>query len=189
MLLDLPLRMTTPTANRYDVHAAVYAMMLRPRSDDPRDFLFTVLPDLGGMVVVRSACFPDRLAPHAVPVDRPRLGEVRGFTLDAYPTANRQGGVPGKDRERALPPDDPEARVEWLAKRGRAHGFDLDSVTVESHRVLVGPPRGRRFFVERAEFRGELTVTDPDRLLHAMATGIGRGRAFGLGMLRWVVQA
>lgn len=186
MLLDLPLKAPGLPANHYDLHAAVYDVMFRRNIHDSRDFLFTVLPDLGGIVLIRSARFPSHFIPHGTPVEIPRVGEVRGFTLAAYPTVNRCRGVPGKDRERPLPPNDPMARIEWLAKRGHKNGFSLRSATVESRRILIEPDRGRRFHVERAEFRGELAVTDPERLTHALATGMGRGRAFGLGMLRWV---
>lgn len=180
-LHDLPMKLSSLPSNAYDVHAMVYAAMLRPGTDDKRDFLFTTLPDMGGMVLIRSDRFPSDMVRHAIPVEPPANGQHRDFTLVASPMRS----VKGEPRRKPLPPNDPAARVEWLAKMGRRHGFDLKDVAVFSKPIHY-ERNGAKFCLERAEFYGSLIVTDEDKLKSALTTGIGRARSLGHGMMRWI---
>lgn len=182
MLLELPLKLSSPPNNPYDVHDMVYSTMLRPGTDDERDFIFAVLPDMNGMVLIRSARFPEHLMSHAIPVRPPVDGQMRDFTLIASPMKNVVGGN-GKKVRKALPQNDPGARIEWLSRMGRTHGFSLKEVSVTSRTVHYVKDSGR-FWLERAEYQGELLVTDADKLKSALANGIGRARSLGYGLMR-----
>lgn len=180
-LHDLPMKLSSLPSNAYEVHAMVYAAMLRPGTDDKRDFLFTTLPDMGGMVLIRSERFPGAMVRHAMPVEPPTNGQRQDFTLVASPMRS----VLGESRKQPLPPNDSTARIEWLVKKGRRHGFDLKDCAVFSRPVLY-ERLGAKFHLERAEFYGTLVVTDEDKLKAALATGIGRARSLGHGMMRWI---
>lgn len=180
MLFDLPMKLSKKPLNAYDIHCMVYDAMLDDPEKNDRDFLFTVLPDLGGMVVIRSAAIPDSLRPCAMPVAMPSEGELRTFELVAAPMRKLPTG-----RREPFPKDDSAARMEWLARMGDRHGFEVIHGTVFSAPVHYDR-KGAKFSLDRAVFHGELIVKDAEKMSSALARGIGRARSLGHGMLRWV---
>lgn len=76
-------------------------------------------------------------------------------------------------------------RMQWLERRGGEHGFSMVAATVNVVREPVRRPKSG-FWLDRSEFSGVIKVRDPERTAAAMATGIGGGRAWGLGMLRLI---
>lgn len=71
----------------------------------------------------------------------------------------------------------------WLASRAEQHGFTLDESTLnvaayEQH----GGKRGQLRF-STVDLTGELVVTDAERFATTLASGIGRAKAFGCGLL------
>ncbi len=71
----------------------------------------------------------------------------------------------------------------WLASRAEQHGFTLDESTLnvaayEQH----GGKRGQLRF-STVDLTGELVVTDAARFATTLASGIGRAKAFGCGLL------
>lgn len=77
----------------------------------------------------------------------------------------------------------------WLAGQGARCGFALpeapDALRVEGYQVLR-PPRPRRagqMHIGVLDFDGVLTVTDAPRFLAALATGFGRAKAYGCGLM------
>lgn len=177
MLLDLPMKLWKMPPNPYDVHSIVYDAMLGERKDEGRDFLFTILPDLGGMVIIRSQTLPFHMRSCALPVVVPEERERRAFELVAAPMTKGHGVA------KALPKDQPGLRLEWLSRMGQRHGFEVAEASVSS-RPLNFDRKGVQFWLERAEFRGEIIVSDQEKLTAALASGIGRGRGLGFGMMR-----
>ena len=94
-----------------------------------------------------------------------------------------------------------EERIAWLARRGREQdGFELAHVRLAGGDAApaavradpagdlrgfkpAGSAGGHQLTLTAAQFEGELIVTDRERFLHALAEGIGPGKAFGLGLL------
>ena len=76
-------------------------------------------------------------------------------------------------------------RLEWLERRGVEHGFAVVVATVEVVREPVARTKGG-FWLDRSEFSGVVEIVNPEKVAAAMRTGIGGGRAWGLGMLRLI---
>jgi len=110
-------------------------------------------------------------------------GQRLRFRLRANPTLRRSEavakmgkriGVYGEGAQRA-----------WLARKGEAGGFAVvDCRVIDGGHVVCrrggdGPPQ-RHLCVT---YDGLLEVTDPDRFLSALASGIGSAKAFGFGLL------
>jgi CRISPR system Cascade subunit CasE len=138
---------------------------------------------------------PKPFAPLLEPSDR------LGFALRANPVISRQEtpGQRGKRHdvvmdalhrgagERAAQRPDAivAAGTAWLNRQGAAHGFapagavNVDAYeTVRIARESLPPIR-----FGRLDIAGVLTVGDPPRFLAALATGFGRSRAFGCGLM------
>jgi len=71
----------------------------------------------------------------------------------------------------------------WLVRQGEKHGFQLlDCVVMRSRNHMPKNPKG--ISIIATEFRGVLKVTDEERFRQCLTNGIGRGKAFGLGLLK-----
>lgn len=96
----------------------------------------------------------------------------------------------GKERAEARPRLLREAGIGWLARQGEGAGFRLPdpaTVAVDGYEQILVDPEGRRggrrAVHGRLDFEGLLEVTDPGRFLARIATGFGRARAFGNGLM------
>ena len=78
-----------------------------------------------------------------------------------------------------------DRRVQWLERRGGEHGFSVVAATVDVVREPIHRPKSG-FWLDRSEFSGVLRIAAPERMAAAMTTGVGGGRAWGLGMLRLI---
>lgn len=75
------------------------------------------------------------------------------------------------------------AQIDWLMRKAKEGGFTLlDCVVKHSRNHLPKNPKG--ISIIATEFRGVLRVVDEERFQHCLVAGIGRGKAFGLGLLK-----
>ena len=101
-------------------------------------------------------------------------GSVWQFRLTANPTKSC--------------PDPKEAAARWLLQRAEKHGFALtpDSFTVTASRWLQfakGGDRRHPVTLLSVTYEGVLQVTDPQAFCQLLTQGIGRGKAYGLGLM------
>lgn len=71
--------------------------------------------------------------------------------------------------------------IKWFKHQAELHGFTFEEATVtnkEKHRI----PH-HAFELQSATLTGYLKVTDPDKFINALTTGIGREKAYGMGLL------
>jgi len=166
-------------------------------------FLFRVDPQPGGRVVilVQSAVRPDwgyafrnagylLAAPPEMKSFDPCFAEKQRlrFRLVANPTRkiDTKSGPDGCRRNGKRVPVPADQLHAWLARRADSAGFLVDecSTTVQQGYVYVKETRdgsGHRF--RSVRYDGILRVTDPDRFLAALESGIGSAKGFGFGLL------
>lgn len=125
-----------------------------------------------------------RFVLRANPVVRSRDESGKQHRHDVVMRAKRQTAVTGE-----RPPEHElleQAAVPWLVERGDRWGFCADPGAVVAdnyyqHRI---PRRtGRPITFSSVDYQGLLTVAEPNRLLTALADGIGPSKAFGCGLL------
>jgi CRISPR system Cascade subunit CasE len=87
--------------------------------------------------------------------------------------------APRSGKIRSLPVDEHEG---WL-RRKIGHAIDLADVAVQPMGAATGWRNGVRLTQARAGFYARGTVRDPDALTHLILTGVGRGKAYGAGLL------
>ena len=90
-------------------------------------------------------------------------------------------------RRRSWRRDEAGHRLRWLERRGAEHGFAVVAAAIDVVREPVRKPTAG-FWLDRSEFSGIIEIADPEKVAAAMTTGIGGGRAWGLGMLRLLGQ-
>ncbi len=116
------------------------------------------------------------------------------FSLLANPTVKRVVRDDAGNRRkngRREPIVKREELIDWIVRKGEAHGFHIDTATLKT------VPRPRQPFTKRekqdetrhhgthtaTEFVGTLRVTDAAAFHLAATRGIGTAKAFGFGML------
>jgi CRISPR system Cascade subunit CasE len=114
------------------------------------------------------------------PVDLERLIEAGAryrFRLLANPTVTRNGKRYGLTKE--------EEQYAWLSRQGEKHGFALAACQrLRNERIETRQGRtNHRITVHSVLFEGLLRATEPAAMRQAVGTGIGHGKALGLGML------
>ncbi len=102
--------------------------------------------------------------------------------------------VPGSARGTRTPITDHEALTEWLIRQSRgAFSLAVDDlwggvdVAIDSEGPVVSSSKGAT--LNSTAVRGVLDVQDPDRFVQVLSTGLGRGRAYGFGLLHAVPAA
>jgi CRISPR system Cascade subunit CasE len=164
------------------------------REERPGEFLALSArepTDPHGLFHLESKPFEPALSP----------GDRLGFALRANPVVARSA-VPGQrgkrhdvvmDALRNLPKGEraaarPEKVIEagraWFARQGTAHGFRAEEgVGVDGYARLRIPREGKEAVLGVLDLQGVLVLEDPPAFLAALATGFGRGRAFGCGLM------
>ncbi len=152
----------------------------------------------GGVVVRELDGFLDRL----------EAGQRWGFRLCVNPTFREAGQVNGRGQKKVLAHVTQDQQTQWVLDRAGRCGFrvvssaeyggDLpvleDSVgqRVDGANLLInGVERstaefrrgGERVTLALATFEGVLEVTEPEALRRHLVHGIGRGKAYGCGLM------
>lgn len=92
--------------------------------------------------------------------------------------------VVSKGKRIPLKKDD--QRIEWMNRKADFSGFRLDALNIDARDVDVFEKDGKQLFYAKTLFSGILTVLDSDIFWNVFSVGIGKGRAFGCGMLQLV---
>ena len=189
------LRMTDP----YSLHRIVYSMFPDVRSEKdkqgsvPSGIQFA---DMGGDARGRKVLLLSDRQPTAN-VDG-QYGEVRSqllpenfldhhqyrFRLIVNPTRRDSAS------KKLIPVRGREAIVNWFMERAEANwGFVVDPQCLQVERVEVQrftEKGGREVTLAQAHLAGVLRVSDATDFRNSFSRGIGRGRAFGCGLLQIV---
>ena len=122
-------------------------------------------------------------------LQRATEGTVWRFRLTANPTASIVN--PGKERGKRKAITIAAHQREWLVKQGDSHGFSLapNQFDVVRSEWRIFQNKGRKISILSATFEGVLTVTDSELFGKALTEGIGRGKAYGMGLITVMTYA
>lgn len=122
-------------------------------------------------------------------LDRIEINSKWHFRLVANPTYAKWQKKDGKIiRGKVYPHVSPKHQRRWLIEQSAKHGFDLtdeDFQIVEDRTFSFkkGPNHKYHVSIVAVTYEGILTVTDTEMFRHALIEGIGREKAYGLGMI------
>lgn len=154
-------------------------------------------PETGHLIEQAGwATRPAQIADYAPLLDRLQRGQEWRFRLRANPV--RSEPTPG-GRGIIRPHVTVAQQTGWLAAKAANHGFELLTEQAGDQEVPMVAVTGRedlsfnradreansrrRVTLRTAQFDGVLRVTDRDDLRAALVNGIGRGKAYGCGLL------
>ena len=121
-------------------------------------------------------------------LDRISEGSRWHFRLLANPTISKTGKDGTDARGKVYGHITPEYQKKWLLDRADSHGFSLDEeafrvVRSQWLRFRKGSDGCRPVTLLAVTYEGTLNVTDPELFCQVLMNGLGRGKAYGLGML------
>ena len=130
-----------------------------------------------GTIIVRTS--DTAIAEYAV-------GAVREFRLFANPTVCRDTAPRSEGRQRARKRSrlvGAPAQLDWLHRKAEIGGFEIMDAVVHGSRHVRCKNDRHGALLLGVEFRGVLRVTDAARFAETLRQGIGRGKAWGFGLL------
>lgn len=93
----------------------------------------------------------------------------------------------GSDKRGQLQPLTGDAAIEWWERKAGESGFELDNIEIVDSLQLTGkrvrPNQPSRLVITATVFDGIATVTDSAAVHDSILVGIGRGKAYGCGLL------
>lgn len=115
--------------------------------------------------------------------DRTSVGSQVRFMIRANPVRRNSGS------NRRVPITDEQEMLDWMIRSlspalevEREEHSGLPELMLDREPVVKVEPRG--IFFNSASFWGSARITDAERFQTMVAEGVGRGRAFGLGLLQ-----
>lgn len=176
-------------ANRYEMHRTLSRAVSEALKEGRERLLWRLEPTRvhkRPVVLVQTLTEPDWsvLEPGYAEVWPPkaftpalRTGQLLRFRLQANPAKRARGlgkRVALKTREEKL---------SWLKRRLEEGGFGLLGAEILQDTFLQASKAGQQIQVQAVLFEGLLRVEDPEKALKTLRTGLGPGKALGLGLL------
>lgn len=131
--------------------------------------------------------FSDMLNPAVKTIELSlQAGQILSFRLRANPTKRLMKDIPERKLRKGQRIglfEEPD-QLAWLQKKAGVHGFAVGNVHIVDEGLNGGKTKDNhqlKFFAVR--FEGYLQVTDPNKLVQAVESGIGPAKAFGCGLL------
>lgn len=120
-------------------------------------------------------------------LDRIQPGTRWQFRVSCNPTKSipsDEAGQRGKVEAIAVIP----LQRKWLMEQGEKHGFNLeedafDVISNQWRKFKKGHDCRKEVSILQATFEGVLTVTNNDAFLKMLLGGLGRGKAYGMGLM------
>ncbi|PNG50452.1 MULTISPECIES: type I-E CRISPR-associated protein Cas6/Cse3/CasE [unclassified Variovorax] len=189
-------------ANKYVEHQALWSM-LQARPDASREFLYrTEITDDGLEVYVLS---PKALSPEGPwrartreYAPKVRAGQLVGFSLRVSPTEDKAQGLNARSKRVDMVMDRYQAAggevdvqtiaqgvaADWLERREESSGFRVVDCSAGNYRRFDVTKRGQHMTkLSYLDITGTLEVQDPARFLTKLATGYGKAKFAGCGLM------
>lgn len=153
-------------------------------------------PDLSHLAAQFGTPDAPETCSYAPLLERAITGSRWQFRLHANPTYSSGGnGKRGKvhactliqkPEDAAIGTSEPKTQVGWLLHQAENHGFRVlpeDFSITKSQWYTFGKAHCDQVKLLGVTYEGILTVTDADKFRQALTGGIGRGKAYGMGLL------
>lgn len=187
---------TLKIKDAYGLHKVIYGLFEETRSEAEKQASVPsgiVYADKGGDFNSRQILMLSDRRPHQTPQfgtveTKPVAEGFLGHTHYAFEVTLNPGRR-DKQTGKIVPMRGGEEVAQWfLARSNQSWGFSVNAESLQTEKIGVQTfnKGGRTITHGSATLKGELRVTDPECFRQSFLQGIGRGRAFGFGLLQIV---
>ena len=144
------------------------------------------IPDLTGLCAQFGTGAAPETRPYAPLLERVTPGSCWQFRLTANPTHSQKDPADAQARGILKPCYLEVEQEKWLLEQAGKHGFSIPegAFRVTRKQTCRFQKNGRRQVTLLAvTYEGILQVTDPEAFREMLCQGIGRGKAYGLGLM------
>lgn len=144
------------------------------------------VPDLTNLCEQFGTGAPPETRPYDPLLERVTAGSCWQFRLTANPTHRKKNPADPTARGELKPCYLEVEQKEWLQAQAAKHGFAVgeDSFVVTQKQTFHFTKKGSRPVTLLAvTYEGILQVTDPEAFKALLCEGVGRGKAYGLGLM------
>lgn len=106
------------------------------------------------------------------------VGGGRSARIDPVVQAWLASGQTGSWKELGM-----EHGIAWLEKRQAMHGFEIEQIDAAEYSTVEFVREGKPIRLGTVAYSGIVRVTNSAKFKSAMLNGMGRGKAWGLGLL------
>ncbi|MDT0260060.1 type I-E CRISPR-associated protein Cas6/Cse3/CasE [Jatrophihabitans lederbergiae] len=193
MLMASPQKMHAATMAAFPAaeHSDTGRILWRLDASGPHHWLYLLSPTEPDLThLVEQAGWPSK--PHWETRDYAPLlhkldtGQRWAFRLRANPTHT----VTENGRKRVFGHVTATQKLDWLLRRTESLGIAIPASSAGEPDVLLSgfdqrvfQREGSKVTLALAGYEGNIEVTDPERLRIALTAGIGRGKAYGCGLM------
>lgn len=168
----------------YHIHQVVYTLFA---FEGERRFLYSVVSQNYSSLVILIQSEEIPLIPSFGRLETKTFPDTFFLSTSYLFQVKFSPVVQMKDGKR-LPVKREEELVKWLKAREEKWGieFDYEKILKTGNGAMVMNQKGNRnkVTVSYVELTGLLTVTDKDRFMDTVKSGIGKSRGFGLGLMQ-----
>lgn len=175
----------------YGLHRVVYSLFpnVRDEADKQPGSSGILFADKGMKKGVREVLIVSNRPPEPCGYGTIRSKEIPNtllhydtYTFEIYMNPVVRENASGK----IIPLRTHKAVAEWFEAKAPSWGFTVDPqhLQVLSSTVLQFEKKGHQVTLGQAKLSGVLQVTEQERFAHSFEQGIGRGKAFGCGLLQ-----
>lgn len=144
------------------------------------------VPDLNGLCEQFGTGAPAETRPYDPLLERITPGSCWQFRLTANPTHTRKNPVNPQERGELKPYYTEAEQEKWLLEQAEKHGFAVQAGMFQVTRKQTYHFRKngtRPVTLLAVTYEGTLQVTDPEKFRELLCNGVGRGKAYGLGLM------
>lgn len=169
----------------YSLHKRIYDLF--PKKEGvPRDFLYRLLDSdfEEKRILIFSEDEPLQCNFATMEIrDVPEAfleKDYYGFDVQINPVKR------SKETGKIVPVKGREALADWFIAKSPCYGFEVlpDSLSVGDTNIVQFNKDGKHVTLAKAVFTGRMKVTDRDVFKKSVKEGIGKGKAFGFGLLQ-----
>lgn len=166
----------------YSFHRLVYSFF--PRTENKERYLYVnkgIVNNSNQLIILSKNCpnIPDNIASTSVEISN-NFFKFKSYRFEVILNPVK---TDNKTKKRISIINTDELK-KWFLNKTNNLGFDISDLSINSLNPVIFVKDRHKCTFNSVKFSGHLNVTDKDKFIETVKSGIGHGKAFGFGLLQ-----